>query len=78
MIAEGAQVEEYYFSMLLDRTTRNYLAMCSLEGEVEIETLAHERPEALARVSIDPLVGMDQATAEKLVAEAGFAEADPG
>lgn len=77
MIAEGAQIEaEYYFSMLLDRTTRSYLAMCSLEGGVEIETLAQERPEALARVSIDPLVGMDQATAERLVAEAGFAEAD--
>ena len=77
MIAEGAQIaEEYYFSLLLDRSTRSYLAMCSVEGGMDIETLAVERPEALAKVEVDPLVGLDQALAEEIVAAAGFAEAD--
>ena len=45
MIAEGADIaEEYYFSLLLDRANRSYLAMCSKEGGMEIEQLAVERP----------------------------------
>ena len=45
MIAEGADIaEEYYFSLLLDRAERRYLAMCSKEGGMDIETLAAERP----------------------------------
>ena len=74
MIAEGARIaEEYYFSVLLDRAERRYLAMCSVEGGVEIEQLAVERPEALARVAVDPRVGIDRAKAEEIVAAAGFA-----
>jgi succinyl-CoA synthetase beta subunit len=73
MIAEGADIkEEYYFSLLLDRANRQYLAMCSREGGVDIETLAVERPEALARVPVDPNVGIDQAKADEIVATAGF------
>ena len=73
MIAEGADIaEEYYFSLLLDRANRRYLAMCSKEGGVDIETLAVERPEALARVPVDPQVGIDQAKADEIVAAAGF------
>ena len=57
MIAEGAKIaEEYYFSVLLDRSERRYLAMCSVEGGVEIEQLAVERPEALARVDCPTLL----------------------
>jgi len=75
MIAQGADIaEEYYFSVLLDRANRNYLAMCSVEGGMEIEQLAVERPEALAKVAIDPAVGIDQAKADEIVAVAGFAE----
>lgn len=74
MIAQGADIaEEYYFSVLLDRANRNYLAMCSVEGGVEIEVLAVERPEALARIAVDPAVGIDQAKAEEIVDTAGFA-----
>ncbi|EYR63331.1 succinyl-CoA synthetase subunit beta [Actinotalea ferrariae CF5-4] len=74
MIAAGAKIaEEYYFSVLLDRAERRYLAMASVEGGVEIEQLAVERPEALARVAVDPLVGIDQAKAEEIVDAAGFA-----
>ncbi len=77
MIAEGADIaEEYYFSVLLDRANRTYLAMCSKEGGVEIEQLAVERPEALARIPVDPTVGIDQAKADEIVAAAGFDEAD--
>ncbi|MBT1004148.1 ADP-forming succinate--CoA ligase subunit beta [Paenarthrobacter sp. DKR-5] len=74
MIAQGADIaEEFYFSVLLDRANRNYLAMCSVEGGMEIEQLAVERPEALARVAVDPAVGIDQAKAEEIVDTAGFA-----
>ena len=77
MVAEGADIaEEYYFSLLLDRTSRQYLAMCSVAGGMDIETLARERPEALARVPVDPLRGLDPAKADEIVATAGFAEAD--
>ncbi|WP_291379799.1 ADP-forming succinate--CoA ligase subunit beta [Demequina sp.] len=73
MIAAGAKIaQEFYFSVLLDRSERQYLAMCSVEGGVEIEVLAVERPEALAKVAIDPLVGVDAAKAAEIVATAGF------
>ncbi|WP_182111956.1 MULTISPECIES: ADP-forming succinate--CoA ligase subunit beta [unclassified Actinotalea] len=74
MVAQGAQIaEEYYFSVLLDRAERRYLAMASVEGGMEIEQLAVERPEALARVAVDPIVGIDEAKAAEIVAAAGFA-----
>ncbi|HEX2706219.1 MAG TPA: ADP-forming succinate--CoA ligase subunit beta [Candidatus Lustribacter sp.] len=77
MIAQGAQIaEEYYFSVLLDRANRSYLAMCSKEGGMEIEQLAVERPDALARVPVDPIVGIDAAKAREIVDAAGFDEAD--
>jgi len=77
MVTEGADIaEEYYFSLLLDRAERRYLAMCSKEGGMDIETLAVERPESLARVAVDPTVGIDQAKAAEIVAAAGFTGAD--
>lgn len=75
MIAQGADIaEEYYFSVLLDRANRTYLAMCSVEGGMEIEQLAAERPEALARVEVDPAAGLTQEKALEIVATAGFPE----
>ncbi|OYO00319.1 ADP-forming succinate--CoA ligase subunit beta [Enemella evansiae] len=77
MIAEGADIaEEYYFSILLDRANRSYLAMASKEGGVEIEQLAVERPEALARIEIDPVKGLDEAKAREIAEAAGFDAAD--
>ena len=77
MIAAGAKIaEEYYFSILLDRANRSYLAMCSKEGGMEIEQLAVERPEALARIPVDPIVGVDAAKAKEIADAAGFDEAD--
>jgi succinyl-CoA synthetase beta subunit len=64
--------EEYYFSFLLDRANRNFLAMASVEGGMEIEEVAATKPEALARVPIDPIEGVDLAKARQIVSEARF------
>jgi succinyl-CoA synthetase beta subunit len=62
--------EEYYFSFLLDRANRTFLAMASAEGGMEIEQLAVERPEALARIPVDPIAGVDKAKALEIVTAA--------
>ncbi|HEX6935598.1 MAG TPA: ADP-forming succinate--CoA ligase subunit beta [Actinomycetes bacterium] len=73
MLAPAAAIEEeYYFSVLLDRANRTYLAMASREGGMEIEQLAVEKPEALARVAVDALAGIDQATAREITEKGGF------
>ncbi|MEO6500335.1 MAG: ATP-grasp domain-containing protein, partial [Jatrophihabitantaceae bacterium] len=71
LVDPGAQIEaEYYFSFLLDRSNRTFLAMASAEGGMDIEELAVERPEALARVPIDAIVGVDLAKATEILTEA--------
>lgn len=76
MVAAGAQIErEFYFSVLLDRANRSYLSLCSVEGGMEIEQLAVEKPEALARVEVDPLTGIDAAKALEIARAANFDEA---
>jgi succinyl-CoA synthetase beta subunit len=73
MIAPAAAIaEEYYFSVLLDRANRTYLAMASREGGVEIEQLAVEKPEALARVAVDAIEGIDEAKALEIAEKGGF------
>jgi succinyl-CoA synthetase beta subunit len=73
MIAPAAAIEEeYYFSVLLDRANRTYLAMASREGGMEIEQLAVEKPEALARVAVDALEGIDDAKAREIAVAGGF------
>lgn len=73
MVAAGADIDmEFYFSVLLDRANRNYLVLCSYEGGMEIEQLAHERPEALARIAVNPAVGIDLAAAQAIAHEAHF------
>ena len=73
MVAEGADIkEEYYFSVLLDRANRSYLSLCSYEGGMEIEQLAVERPEALARVEVDPIEGITLAKAKEIAVAAKF------
>jgi len=74
LVDPGAQIEsEYYASFLLDRSNRTFLAMASAEGGMEIEQLAVERPEALARVPVDALAGVDLAKAQEIAAAARFA-----
>ncbi len=73
MLSPGADIaEEYYVSVLLDRSNRTYLAMASVEGGMEIEQVAVEKPEALARVAIDALTGVDEAKAREIVEAAAF------
>jgi len=73
LVTEASDIaEEYYLSYLLDRANRTFLAMASVEGGMEIEQLAVERPEALARVPVDPLDGVDRAAAEQIADTAGF------
>lgn len=73
LVTEASEIsEEYYFSFLLDRSNRTFLAMASAEGGVEIEQLAVERPEALARVPIDPLQGVDKAKAAEILRQGKF------
>ena len=73
MIAAGARIaQEFYFSVLLDRANRSYLSLCSVEGGVEIEVLAVERPEALAKIEVNPLTGIDLAKATEIATAAGF------
>ena len=73
MVAEGARIaQEYYFSVLLDRANRSYLSLCSFEGGMEIEILAVERPEALARVEVDPIEGVTLAKAKEIAIQAKF------
>jgi succinyl-CoA synthetase beta subunit len=71
MVAAGARIaQEFYFSVLLDRANRSYLSLCSVEGGMEIEELAVERPEALARIEVNPGTGIDLAKARE-IAKAG-------
>lgn len=75
MVAAGARIaREFYFSVLLDRANRSYLSLTSVEGGVEIEVLAVEKPEALARVEVHPTRGIDAATAREIAVAANFPE----
>jgi succinyl-CoA synthetase beta subunit len=64
--------KEYYFSILTDRTNRSYLAMCSAAGGMDIEQVAHETPEKLAKVPVSPLDGIDRDTARKIAEQGGL------
>jgi succinyl-CoA synthetase beta subunit len=66
---------EFYISYLLDRSNRSFLAMCSVEGGMEIEELAVERPEALAKIPISPLDGVDSAKGREIAAAGRLPEA---
>jgi succinyl-CoA synthetase beta subunit len=73
MIAAGARItEEYYFSVLLDRANRSYLSLASFEGGLDIEQLAEERPDALARIDVNAMTGIDLAKAKEIAVAAKF------
>jgi succinyl-CoA synthetase beta subunit len=54
--------EEYYASFTLDRSAKKYLGMLSAQGGVEIEAVAESDPDAIAKIWIDPVDGLDEAT----------------
>jgi succinyl-CoA synthetase beta subunit len=71
LVSEASDIaEEYYLSFLLDRSNRTYLAMCSVEGGMEIEEVAATKPDRLARISVDAVKGVDLAFARQ-IAEKG-------
>ncbi|SDY67055.1 succinyl-CoA synthetase beta subunit [Amycolatopsis xylanica] len=73
LVAEASDIaSEYYFSFLLDRANRTFLAMASAEGGVEIEQLAVERPEALAKIPVDAIAGVDKAKALEILTAGKF------
>ncbi|MBI2708544.1 MAG: ADP-forming succinate--CoA ligase subunit beta [Actinobacteria bacterium] len=62
--------EEYYASFTLDRSAKKHLGMLSAEGGVEIEAVAESNPGAIAKIWVDPVDGLDEATARAWVEEA--------
>ena len=71
LVTKAADIDtEFYVSYLLDRSNRTFLAMASAEGGMEIEQLAVERPEALAKIPIDAVTGVDIAKAREIAAAA--------
>jgi len=73
MVTTTADIaEEYYFSYLLDRANRTFLCIASVAGGMEIETVAHDAPEKVAKVAIDAIKGVDEATARQIVQQAQF------
>jgi succinyl-CoA synthetase beta subunit len=73
LVAEASDIaSEYYFSFLLDRANRTFLAMASSEGGMEIEQLAVERPEALAKIPVDSIAGVDKAKALEILKAGNF------
>ena len=73
MIAQAAPIEaEYYLAILLDRANRNFLVMASVAGGMEIEEVAHKTPEKLARIGIDPNVGISKDKAREIILAGQF------
>jgi len=73
MLTSTADIEEeYYFSYLLDRANRTFLCIASVAGGMEIEQVAHEQPDKVAQVPIDPIKGVDEAIARDIVRKGGF------
>lgn len=73
MIAQAAPiVDEYYVSILLDRSNRTFLVMASVAGGMDIEEVAHTAPEKLAKVPVSAVDGISLAKATEIVTQAQF------
>ena len=69
LIAQAVDIAaEYYLSFLLDRANRTFLSICTVQGGMEIEEVAHNSPDAVARVPVSPLTGVDGAKAAEIIA----------
>jgi succinyl-CoA synthetase beta subunit len=69
LIAQASDIAaEYYLSFLLDRANRTFLSICSVQGGMEIEEVAHTSPEAVARIPVSLLTGVDHAKAAEIIA----------
>ncbi len=75
LVEQASEIaQEYYLSFLLDRANRTFLSICSVQGGMEIEEVAHSSPEAVARIPVSPLDGVDKAKATEIVAAGGLPE----
>jgi succinyl-CoA synthetase beta subunit len=73
LVEEASDIaQEYYLSFLLDRAGRQFMSICSVQGGVEIEEVAHTNPDAVARIQINPLTGVDLAAATEIVTAGGL------
>jgi succinyl-CoA synthetase beta subunit len=69
LVAQAVDIAaEYYLSFLLDRANRTFLAICSVQGGMEIEQVAHEAPQAVARIPVSALTGVDRGKAAEIIA----------
>jgi succinyl-CoA synthetase beta subunit len=69
LIAQAVDIAaEYYLSFLLDRANRTFLSICTVQGGMEIEEVAHSTPEAVARIPVSPLTGVDAGQAQEIIA----------
>jgi succinyl-CoA synthetase beta subunit len=80
LVEEASDIaQEYYLSFLVDRAGRTFLSICSVQGGMEIEEVARQSPEAVARIPIDPLTGLTPDEAQEIVKAGGLPpEAVPG
>jgi len=75
LVEEASEIaQEYYLSFLVDRAGRQFLSICSVQGGMEIEEVARTRPDAVARVPVSPLTGVDRALAQQIVTAGGLPE----
>ena len=76
LVEEGADIKkEYYVAAVTDRATQKVAMMASSEGGMDIEQVAHDTPEKIVKVFIDPLVGMTEAQAAELARGIGVPDA---
>ena len=64
--------EEYYASFTLDRSAKAYLGMLSAQGGVEIEQVADENPDAIAKIQVDPVIGLSEEACREWVKRAAL------
>ena len=68
LIAEASDIKsEYYLSFLLDRANRTFMSICTVDGGMEIEEIAHTNPDAIARIPVSPLTGVDHEKALEII-----------
>jgi succinyl-CoA synthetase beta subunit len=68
LVEEASDIaQEYYLSFLLDRANRTFLSICSVQGGMEIEEVAHTSPDAVARIPVSPLTGVDHDKAREII-----------
>ena len=73
MIAQAAPiVDEYYISILLDRSNRTFLVMASVAGGMDIEEVARTAPEKLVKVPVTAVAGISASKAKEIIAQANF------